>query len=195
MLPEDDSKLVWHFDPEEVQILIDKANQDWKTIILISAATGLRLSDIVGLEWSSVSLNQRHLIITPKKQKRGKRLKTITIPIGDSVVEALEKRGPQKAGFVFVEQAKKTTATHSTNFNNLMKRANIPKQVQLDHGETGHRSFHSLRHSFATWLLQADVEKDVRKSLMAHSSDEVHQIYASHDSETLRKATDKLPQF
>jgi len=70
-----------------------------------------------------------------------------------------------------------------------MKRAKIPKQVKLDNGDTGHRS----RHSFAIWLLKADGEKDVRKSLMAHSSDDAHEIYASHDESTLRKAIQKLP--
>ena len=76
-----------------------------------------------------------------------------------------------------------------------MKRAKIPKQVKLDDGRIGHRSFHSLRHSFATWLVRADVDKDIRKSLMAHSSDDVHEIYATHDENSLRNAIHKLPEL
>lgn len=195
LLPEDDSKLVWHFEPEEVQQLLKGASGDWRTVILISATTGLRLSDIIDLDWSSVQLPQKRLVVTPKKQKRGKHLKSVTIPISESVVLDLESRRNSKRGAVFPGLRKKTTATHSTNFSNLMKRVGVPRQIQLENGRTGHRSFHSLRHSFATWLLQAEVEKDIRKSLMAHSSDDVHQIYASHDSDSLRKATDRLPTF
>lgn len=194
LLPEDDSKLVWHFEPEEVQQLLNGAKGDWHTVILISATTGLRLSDIIELDWTSVQLPQKRLVVTPKKQRRGKYLKSVTIPISDSVVESLNSRKPRrKNGSVFPDLSKKTTATHSTNFSNLMKRVGVPQRIQLENGNTGHRSFHSLRHSFATWLLKADVEKDVRKSLMAHSSDDVHEIYATHDSDSLRKATDRLP--
>ncbi|MFT6382650.1 MAG: integrase, partial [Akkermansiaceae bacterium] len=113
---------------------------------------------------------------------------------GHTVIR-LRKFNSSKSGPLFPSMAEKTSSTHSTNFNNLMARAKVPKKIKLDNGDIGHRSFHSLRHSFATWLLRANVGKDVRKSLMAHSSDDVHEIYASHDETTLRSAIEELPDL
>ena len=195
-LPEDDSKIVTHFEPEEVKQLMRATDRkDWKLAVLLAAETGLRLSDVVGLKVESVKLDRGCLIVSPKKQMRAKNKKTIIVPINEITMKRLKDFYSPKNVYLFPDLAEKTSSTHSTNFNNLMKRAKIPKQVKLDNGETGHRSFHSLRHSFATWLLKADVEKDVRKSLMAHSSDDVHEIYAVHDETTLRNAIGKLPKL
>ncbi|BDS05416.1 hypothetical protein NT6N_04560 [Oceaniferula spumae] len=195
-LPEDDSKLVTHFEPKEVQILIDGTKKtDWKAVILIAATTGLRLSDIVGMKWSSVHLDKQCLVVSPEKQRKGKVKKTVNVPINEGVIKLLNLQGVKKSGYVFPNLSGKTTATHSTNFNNLMSGTGVPKTVTLDNGQEASRSFHSLRHSFAVWLRNADVERDVRKSLMAHSSDKVHEIYAKHDAAALRKATSKLPEF
>lgn len=193
-LPEDDSKIVTHFEPEEVQQLMRATDrEDWKLTVLLAAETGLRLSDVVGLKVESVKFDRGCLIVSPKKQMRAKNKKTIIVPINEITMKRLKDFSSATSAYLFPDLAEKTSSTHSTNFNNLMKRAKVPKQVKLDNGDTGHRSFHSLRHSFATWLLKADVEKDVRKSLMAHSSDDVHEIYAAHDESTLRRAIETLP--
>lgn len=195
-LPQNDSKIITHFEPEEVQALIETCVQeDRKTVILIAATTGLRLSDIVGLKWESVHLEKECLVLSPGKQRKGGVKKTITVPINEGVIKLLKAQGEKKRGDVFPDLSGKTTATHSTNFNRLITRAGIPKTVTLENGQEASRSFHSLRHGFGTWLRNADVDKDVRKSLMAHSSDKVHEIYAKHDSKALRDATSKLPEF
>ncbi|MDB4265142.1 site-specific integrase [bacterium] len=195
-LPEDDSKIVTHFEPEEVQQLMRATDRaDWKLAILLAAETGLRLADVVGLKTESVKFARGCLVVSPRKQMRAKNKKTIIVPINEGTMKRLTDFHSSKGIYLFPGLAEKTSSTHSTNFNNLMKRAKIPKQVKLDNGDAGHRSFHSLRHSFATWLLRADVGKDVRKSLMAHSSDDVHEIYAVHEETTLRKAIEKLPSL
>lgn len=196
LLPEDDSKIVTHFEPEEVQQLIQTEHrEDRKLMILLAAETGLRLTDVVTMKMESIKFDRKCLIISPQKQMRNKRRKTITVPLSDDTMGRIKSFSFSHTSYLFPELAGKTSATNSTNFNNLMKRAKIPKQVKLDDGRIGHRSFHSLRHSFATWLVRADVDKDIRKSLMAHSSDDVHEIYATHDENSLRNAIHKLPEL
>lgn len=193
-LPEDDSKIVTHFEPGEVTRLLNATDrEEWKLVILLAAETGLRLSDVVTLSLESVKFDRQCLVVTPKKQMRIRSKKTITVPLGKNTLNRLREFNSSKTGLLFPGMTEKTSSTHSSNFNNLMVRAKVPKKIKLDNGSIGHRSFHSLRHSFATWLLQADVGKDIRKSLMAHSSDDVHEIYASHDENTLRKAIENLP--
>ena len=75
-----------------------------------------------------------------------------------------------------------------------MKKAGIPREV-VDAGEVLKlRSFHSLRHSFASWLAEADVHADIRQKLTGHQSAGVHGLYSHHD-ETLDRAVELLPKI
>jgi integrase len=87
--------------------------------------------------------------------------------------------------------------TISAAFNRIMKAARIAKTVVLVAGEnpvTATKSFHSLRHSFASFLAEADVHADVRQKLTGHSSAKVHAGYSHHD-EALVRAVATLPSL
>ena len=51
-----------------------------------------------------------------------------------------------------------------------------------------------LRHSFTSWLAEADVHADVRQKLTGHSSAGVHARYTHHD-EALERAVASLPNL
>jgi integrase len=75
-----------------------------------------------------------------------------------------------------------------------MKAAGVPAAATLPGGIPATRSFHSLRHSFASWLAEADIHADVRKKLTGHSTAASHAIYTHHDT-SLQRAIDTLPQL
>jgi len=54
------------------------------------------------------------------------------------------------------------------------------------------RLFHSLRHSFTNWLAEADVHSNIRRKLTSHKSAGVHDIYAHHPDESLKRAIQRL---
>ena len=54
------------------------------------------------------------------------------------------------------------------------------------------RSFHSLRHSFASALANAGVSPEVRMKLTGHTTEAAHKTYTHHDMETLRAALSKV---
>jgi integrase len=64
----------------------------------------------------------------------------------------------------------------------------------LPGGIEARRSFHCLRHSFTSWLAEADVPSDVRRKLTGHKSIGVHDLYTHHD-ESLRRAIKELPDL
>ena len=76
-----------------------------------------------------------------------------------------------------------------------MSLANVPREIEIDGGDKGTRSFHSLRHFFISSLANAQIGEDVRMTLAAHSSSDVHQLYAKHSADTLREAISVLPDF
>ena len=57
---------------------------------------------------------------------------------------------------------------------------------------TYERGFHSLRHTFTSWLRNAGVSEEDRMALTGHSTRESHAIYSHHDEESLRNAIGKL---
>jgi len=52
--------------------------------------------------------------------------------------------------------------------------------------------FHSLRHSFISRLANLEVSSDLRKELVGHSSDEVHERYTHLDLTLQRRAIGQL---
>jgi integrase len=60
---------------------------------------------------------------------------------------------------------------------------------------TYERGFHSLRHTFTTWLRNAGVSEEDRMTLTGHSTRESHSIYSHADERAGRDAIAKLPSL
>lgn len=186
--PEDDSTERAPFDAAEVRKMIDhpKTTEEWRGMILFGGHTGLRLSDVAAL--GRHNIEGTDLVIRPKKTKRSK--KTIRIPLTPPLLAWI---GDKKGAF-FPRAASVKVATLSTQFPRIMARAGVPADVTLPGGIPARRSFHSLRHSFTSWLAEADVHADIRQKLTGHASADVHARYTHHD-EALARAIATLPDI
>jgi integrase len=170
-----------------VRKLIDTAHTDeWRGLILIAAHTGLRMGDVLSLQRSNIEGND--IVIRPVKTKQSR--STIRIPMTTPVIAWI---GDRKGAF-FPAMSRRSTATHSTTFPRLMDKAGVARDVILPGGIEARRSFHCLRHSFTSWLAEADVPSDVRRKLTGHKSIGVHDLYTHHD-ESLRRAIKELPDL
>jgi integrase len=187
-LPESDSTERAPFTVEEVQKMINhpETPEDWRGAILIGSQTGLRLGDVIRL--GSSYLEGSRLVIRPEKTKRAR--KTLYIPLSPSALDWLNER----EGDFFPSLKGVKTGTLSTQFTRIMARAGVPRDVVEAGGVEKRRSFHSLRHSFASWLADADIHPDVRQKLTGHTSPGVHGLYTHHDA-ALDKAITVLPKI
>jgi integrase/recombinase XerD len=68
------------------------------------------------------------------------------------------------------------------NFRNARKRAELPSSL----------TFHSLRHSFASWLAALGTDFKTLQELIGHSSGEATQIYVHAFNPNKRSAIEKL---
>lgn len=190
-LPEDDSVDRAPFQPEDVATLLasEHTTDEWRGMILFGAYTGLRLGDISKLDASMIHDGQ--LIVRPKKTRRkGKQKNTLRIPLAAPLLVWLEG----KEGKLFPKSAPYESSVLSNQFGRLMDRLKMKRTTTLPGGIQASRSFHSLRHSFTTWLAEAEVHEDVRKKLTGHSTKAAHAIYSHHDK-TLLDAIQKLPEL
>lgn len=185
-LPETDSTEKAPFTAEEVRLLIDAApDEEWKGCILLAAHTGLRFGDVLKLSRSHVEGDK--LVIRPTKTSRNR--KPVVIPLTPPCIRWI---GEKKGKFFPVVGALKP-GTRGTYFTRIMKAAEVERTVTR-HGEIASRSFHSLRHSFTSWLAEADIHADVRQKLTGHKSAGIHARYTHHD-EALNEAVKALPDF
>lgn len=189
-LPEDDSVERAPFSPDDVRALLDhpKTSDEWRGMVLFGVYTGLRLSDVAQLGDEHVEGSD--LVIRPRKTDRSK--KTLRIPLAPPLAAWLADR--EAEGKFFPDLATKSSAALSGQFASIMKRAGVAARVTLPGGIEASRSFHSLRHSFASWLAEADIHADVRKKLTGHSSEGIHAIYTHHDA-ALKRAVETLPDI
>ena len=88
----------------------------------------------------------------------------------------------------------------SMAFGRLMERAGIEQGTIRERGDgvgrkVSARSFHSLRHSFNTVLVNAGVPQELRMKLTGHSSTEMNALYSHHELSVIRSALEHLPRL
>jgi integrase len=185
------------FTPAEIKILVDTAEEEWKTLILLAYYTGGRLSDCCRMGWDGVDLAKGSLTYT--QTKTGHKL---TLPLHPDLLAHLEVlAGTDKPSpFIMSHMAGlKPGGRHglSEGFKRIMRKAGIDMQTVEKKGvrTLSRRTFHALRHSFTSALANANVSPELRMRLTGHKSAAVHSGYTHHELENLRAAVGKLPSL
>ncbi len=139
-------------------------------VIELLFATGMRISELCALKVNDVNLYDKNILIY------GKGAKERRIQIGnDDVVRALEEyrkafeESTQKCGHFFVNQTGRPLSDQSV-------RRMINKYTTIAAIEQ-HITPHMFRHTFATSLLEADVDIRYIQEMLGHSSINVTGIY------------------
>lgn len=152
-------------------------------IIQLFYETGVRLSELIGLNVEDVDFARMTIRVT------GKRNKQRIIPIGDGLVENLkryiikrdEEFGRSQPLFL-TDKGQRVTPGWVYN----LVRRNLSQVVTLKK-----RSPHVLRHTFATAMLNNEAGLEAVKELMGHESVSTTQIYTHTTFEELKKAYSK----
>jgi integrase/recombinase XerC len=152
-------------------------------------ATGMRLSELAGLD-------MQHLdIVSDQVKVRGKGRKERILPIGTHATRALRN--------YFIERdtllARKTQGADrravflSTKGNRLSARGvqHIVRQFLRMLDESSGFKVHSLRHSFATHLLDGGADLRAVQELLGHASLSTTQVYTHTSVERLKKVYDQ----
>ena len=151
-----------------------------KMIIEMFYATGMRLSELIGLDDADIDFSASLIKVT------GKRNKQRLIPFGDELrlsllnyIKVRNEAVPDRDKAFFVKQDVKRL--YPMKVYNLVKR-NLSKVVTLKK-----RSPHVLRHSFATSMLNNQAELGAVKELLGHESLTTTEIYTHTTFEELKK--------
>lgn len=204
----DDSHDRVPFTMDEIHKLTAAAPSDeWRGLILVAAFTGLRLGDAARISWASVDLQTKRITLVPSKTKKKKR--EVRIPIQSDLLayfETVTITSDDPDAPVFTKLARKTVnggSGLSSTFVKIMASAEVDRGKASRESKEGEsvgagrtiyeKGFHSLRHTFTTWLRAAGVSEEDRMALTGHSTRDSHAIYSHSDEGALRDAIDKLP--
>ena len=158
-----------------------------KTMLEMLYATGLRVSELVGLKFEQISFRQGVVRIIGKGNKE--RL----VPVGEEAMSWLE---------AYMNQARKTILggrqcdyLFVTNRGDCMTRQafwHIIKRHAKKAGISKELSPHTVRHAFATHLLNHGADLRVVQLLLGHSDLSTTQIYTHIARERLKEIHSKF---
>ncbi len=154
-----------------------------RALVELLYGTGVRISEAIGLDLDDLNIADRSIVVTGKGNKQ--RL----VPIGDFALNALEyyfvrgrpalvvKGRGTPAVFVNARGSRLSRQSAYAVVHQAAKRANLTVEV----------SPHTLRHSYATHLLQGGADVRVVQELLGHASVTTTQIYTAVTADTLRE--------
>lgn len=176
--PEEARRLLRAVDPEHPDCLRDR------TILAVLLMTGLRLSELAGLDRRHVNFESGTLKVLGKGRKE--RL----VPLNGVAAEALRRwlrEGPSPAGdtnALFLDRHGQRISPRTVQYlvGKAVKRAGLDPRV----------SPHKLRHTFATTLYAGETDLRDIQELLGHSNIASTSIYTHTSVDKVRAAVEKL---
>jgi integrase len=163
MLKEPKRRIRW-ITPDQAEVLCRVLPKHLEAMCRFSLATGLRESNVTGLEWSQVDLERRFAWIHADQSKSGR---AIGIPLNNEAIVVLRQQSGPHTRNVF------------TYFGKPIAKANT-KAFRKGLSQVGIEDFrwHDLRHTWASWHVQNGTPIHVLQELGGWSDIRMVQRYA-----------------
>jgi len=165
---------------EEVIKMIDCTdNLKHRLIIMFFYYSGLRLDELRNVKWSDIDFERKIIHL-----KTAKGDKERVIFLHKKLLDALRMWGLKDSGWVFISQrgGKYNKRTIQLIVRGAADRAGVVKKV----------SPHTLRHSFATHLLEAGADIRYIQHLLGHKDLKTTQVYTHIANKDIRKLSDLI---
>lgn len=190
-------KQVTFLTPEELERMFAEAKLDTlpglrdRAILELLFSSGLRVSELVGLNRDHINLKRREFMVRGKGQKD--RPIFISPQAATWVQQYLDKR-TDTAQPLFIRYSGKKEVDTSGNHQRLTARSvqRMVARYALLAGITKHVSPHTLRHSFATDLLMNGADLRSVQALLGHSNISTTQIYTHVTDPHLKSVHEKF---
>ncbi len=168
---------------DELQLIVEKeTNPILASLYKFAFYTGMRRGEILNLEWQDIDMNNKIIRLKNKDGFTTKSKKERVIPINDLVYDMLINI-EKDSRYVFNKERKQFNPPYVCRaFKKALRKTNLNEQLK----------FHSLRHSFASNLVQRGVNLYLISKLLGHSSIKVTEVYSHLKVEDQAKAVNEL---
>ena len=177
-LREEPKRRVRWITQEEATRLLAELPEHVASMAEFSLATGLRLSNVTGLRWNQIDLGRRIAWIHADQNKSKKDL---SVPLNDNATEVLRQQWGQHPEFVFNYAGHPIKRPDILTWQRACQKAGI----------TDFR-WHDLRHTWASWHVQAGTSLQTLMELGGWSSYDMVLRYAHLAGEHLQSAAGNI---
>ena len=187
-IPKIDNKRLRFLAHDEANILLSelaKRSLQLHDMSLLALHCGLRAGEIYSLTWNEINLDCG--LITVKDTKSGNNRPAFMTQAVKEMLAGRKQLADNK--IVFPDRHGKKIERISNAFSRAVT------QLGFNDGIADHRQkvvFHTLRHTFASWLVQGGTDLYTVQKLMGHSTFEMVQRYAHLSEGTLQKAIENM---
>jgi integrase len=186
--PKVDNKRERFLKRDEAELLLNELksrSQQLYEMALISLYCGLRAGEIFNLTWGCIDLDQKTIRLMDTKGKVNR-----TAHLTETVHEVLRsKEQGSHSDLVFKSVKGDKIKEISGAFNRAVDSLGLNNGIE----DPRHKVyFHSLRHTFASWLVQSGVSLYIVMKLLGHSSMTMTERYSHLANESLKDAVKKL---
>lgn len=156
-----------------------------KLMISLMYACGMRVSELINLKTSNFDFNEKTGYI---RQAKGRKDRIFNIPnlLLNDLKEQVEKQKSQNQEYLFTGPKGKLSPRNLQKIvSKASQRAGIKKEVHC----------HTLRHSFATHLLEDGVDIRMIQELLGHADLSTTQLYTHVSTEELKKIKSPIDEL
>lgn len=176
-------------------------SKDMHDIALLSLYTGLRAGEIHALVWGSVDLEHDAIEILDTKSKKNRHA-YMTNEVKKMFLSRHD--GQPKTALVFPDRHGRRRRSVSDTFERSVNKLGLNDSGEFELNEEGNSVpiiisgarqkvvFHTLRHTFASWLVQKGVPLYTVAELMGHSTIDMTRRYSHLAPDSLRSAAMSL---
>lgn len=177
MLKEPNKRIRW-LTHEEAKRLMHRLPDHTEAMARFTLGTGLRESNVTGLKWGNVDLERRICWVDPEDSKNAR---PIGVALSNEVVILLRQQIGKHDKFVFTYNGRPVKKVNTKAWRNALK----------DVGIENFR-WHDLRHTWASWLIQAGTPIEVLQEMGAWNDIRMVQRYAHLSVDHFHKFANRL---
>lgn len=186
--PTVDNRRLRFLSHEEADLLLEalkKKSRDVHDMALTSLHCGLRAGEIYSLKWSDVDPSCS--MLTLRDTKSGKSRITYTTQAVKAMLNGRTRLSP--GDLVFPARGGGPVKQISSTFDRVVDNLGLNDGI----GDPRHKVvFHTLRHTYASWLVAMGTDLYTVKELMGHSSLTMTERYAHLAPDKLKRAVQQL---
>jgi len=184
-------RFLTHEEADKLLAALKAVSQDVHDMALMALHCGLRASEIFSLTWGDIDMEKESLFIRDPKNKRNR------YAFMTSTVKAMleERSAGSRNDLVFKARATNEDGTPKQIDRISKTFSRIVGNLKLNEGIDDLRQklvFHSLRHTFASWLVQDGVDLYTVKELMGHEEISMTERYSHLSPTAMRNAVKTL---
>ena len=163
---------------DQAAALLKELPQHLREMAAFTLATGLRAANVTGLTWEQVDLERRQAWVYPDQAKARK---AIPVPFNEAAAEIVARQKGRHPVRVFTYEGNPVTQVSTKAWKKALRRAGIEDF-----------RFHDLRHTWASWHVQAGTPLFALQELAGWESERMVRRYAHLASEHLAVYANKL---